>query len=159
MNHELQPSVNEGVVHSVTRIPIIGVDSGAGVPVEPIQRNDSSNYHYPLPINQDHPINTTSGTSKQAMTASLPANGSYAVMTNSSVNSNVVYQPANDNNDTNLKTPTSMAPSEIGNQIGENGGSSSGSSSQLKRKLNSDETYTTTCVSQNKTSPQLPKNF
>ena len=74
MNHELRPSVHDGVVHSVTRIPIVGVDSGAGVPVQSIQGNDSSNGHYPLPNNHDHPINTTCGTSKQALTASLPAN-------------------------------------------------------------------------------------
>ena len=93
------------------------------------------------------------------MTATLPANGSDAVMTNASVNSNVIYQPANDNNDTNKKTPTLMATPEIGNQIGENGASSSSSSSQLKRKLNSDETNTTTCVSQNKTSHPTTEEF
>ena len=130
MNHELRSSMHDGVVHSATGTPIVGVDSGAGVPVQPIQGNKSSNGHYPLPNNQDQSKNTTGGTSKQAMTATLPANGSDAVMTNASVNSNVIYQPANDNNDTNKKTPTLMAAPEIGNQIGENGASSSSSSSQ-----------------------------
>ena len=133
MNHELQSSMHDGVVHLVTGTPIVGVDSGAGVPVQSIQGNESANSQYPLPNNQDQSKNTTGGTSKQAMTATFPANGSDAVMTNTSVNSNVVYQPANDNNDTNKKTLTLMATPEIGNQIGENGASSSSSSSKLKK--------------------------
>ena len=139
INHELRSSVDDGVVHSVTGIPIVGVDSGAGVTVQSFLGNNSSIGHSSLPHTQEQPKNTTAGTSKDVMLASLPANGSNAVMANSSVNSNVVYQPTND----------LMATSEIGHQIGENGGSSSSSSPQLKRKLNSDETNTT-CVFLNK---------
>ena len=123
MNHELRSSMHNGVVQSVTRTLIVCVDSGACVPVQSIQRNASSNGHYPPSNNQDQSKNTTGETSKQAMTATLPANGSDAVMTNASIKSNLVYQSANDNNDTNKKTPSLMATPEIGNQIGENGGS------------------------------------